>query len=196
MSDFEVEPEEVLAVGMGLRDDVDALDGPAGALPEADGGVATPLVENAVGALLSQVKHLAAATSVISEDVLASALRYHEADTRSKAAMVRLMAPHLDDTEVAEAVERAQRSDEIARAQERHPDDPRGAARRVLESPSAFEDLAQEQDERLRETARSWRELFDPDAADGDPRGPSTPGGGGTSDLGRLLTGPLDEDGD
>lgn len=148
MADVDVDADEVLSIAVGLRDDSMALDEVSGGLPVADAGVMTGVIENSVGGLLSYVQLLATATSNAADGVEDSALEYHATDTRSAEDLARLMLPGASEREIADAVERTQRADEIELARLLVPGDPDAAEQAVLDSPSAWEEAQQRHDDR------------------------------------------------
>jgi hypothetical protein len=158
--DFSVDAEAVLGVSVDLRAQSTALDASGGALPEVDGGLMTPVIENAVGALLSNAGLLSAALIQAADAVESSALAYHASDERRREDLARLMLPGAGDAEITDAVERVGRADEIELARLMMPGDTEAAEQAVLDSPSAWE----EAQERSRERSADLRDLLVPPA--------------------------------
>lgn len=69
------------------------MDSAAGAIPTADGGVMTAVIESAVGALLSGTAAVAGAVRLTGEAMEASAVDYHVTDRRQAEEMARLLIP-------------------------------------------------------------------------------------------------------
>ncbi len=137
---FDVDAEGILHAALELRRQAAAMDASGGAIPEADAGVMTEVIENAVGALLSQAGLLASALLDVADSTEVAALDYHRADVSAQEDLARLMLPGASDREIADAVERAGRTSELDLARLMMPDDPEAAEQAVLDSPSEWDE--------------------------------------------------------
>lgn len=191
MTDFDVDPLKVLRVGSGLRDDSTKLDQPGADLPEADGGVMTPVIENAIGALLSNAELTAQAMVTMADSVENSALEYHAADTRAREEMARLMMPGASDAEITEAVERAQRAEEVGLGLLLTQGMPEAQAD-LMNAPSEFVAAQERADQRAEDSFdNSFGHLLnEPQAPEGYTLVTPDPEGG----LEELLLGPLEDE--
>lgn len=156
---FFVDAKGILHVALSLRRDATALDASGGAIPEADAGVMTEVVENAVGAFLSQAALLASALVAVADNVEVAALDYHQTDMAAQEDLARLMLPGADERYITDTVERLDRSEQIELAQLLMPGDPDAAEQAVLNSPSHW-DAAQD---RVDDRASDLRDLLMPD---------------------------------
>jgi hypothetical protein len=100
-----------------LREQAPAVDPAAGAVPEADAGVTTEVIENAIGALLSQIGLLSSALIEVADNAELAALDYHQTDLAARSDLARLLMPGATDREIADAVERSDRASELDLAQ-------------------------------------------------------------------------------
>lgn len=164
---FDVDPDGILEASVELRGQASALDASGGAIPEAEAGVMTEVIENAVGALLSQAGLLSSALLHVANSTEVAALGYHEADLTAQEDLARLMLPGATDREIADAVERADRSDELELARLLMPGDPEAAEQAVLDSPSEWDEVQQ----RLEERNQDLLDLLLPPGTRSDGRG-------------------------
>ncbi|GAB2445972.1 hypothetical protein GCM10027062_28780 [Nocardioides hungaricus] len=162
---FEVDAEGILHAAIALREQASALDAAGGAIPEADAGVMTAAIESAVGALLSQIGLLGSALVDVADTAELAALDYHRTDLAAQADLARLLLPGATDREIADAVKRADRADEIELAQ-LMPGDPEAATQAVVDSPSQWEEAEQ----RFEERTQGLRDLLLPGAPDEGPQ--------------------------
>lgn len=159
---FAVDAEGILHAAIALREQAATPDAACGAIPEADAGVMTGVIENAVGALLSQAGLLAAALIETGDAAELAAIDYHQTDLASQQDLARLLLPGATDAEVAAAAQRVDRADEIALAQLLMPGDPEAAAQAVLDSPSQWDEAEQ----RFEERTQDLRDLLMPGLPD------------------------------
>ncbi len=90
---FDVDPEAIRDLGLGLRDEIGPLVREAGQVPEADAGLMTVVIERALAALLDGLVGYAARVADMGDDMVRSALHYHWADQEARAGFAGLLLP-------------------------------------------------------------------------------------------------------
>ena len=164
---FAVDAEGILHAAISVREQASALDAAAGAIPEADAGVMTEVIENAVGALLSQIGLLSSALIEVADNAELAALDYHQTDLAAQSDLAGLLMPGATDAEIAAVVAQADRASEIDLAQLLMPGDPEAATQAVLDSPSEWDEAEQ----RFEDRTKDLRDLLMPDLPDDGPKG-------------------------
>lgn len=101
---FDVDPEAIRGIGLDVRDGIHPLVTGGAAIPEADAGLMTVVVEKAIATLLQGLVGVAAASDQMSHDIVDAALRYHRADQAAQANLARVLMPWTSEQEASSLV--------------------------------------------------------------------------------------------